>query len=158
MVRRLVEEQRFGMTEQRLRQQDAHLLAALQLGHRALVQIVGDIETLKQNRGVAFGRIAVFFADDPFELAEAHAGLVGHLGLGVQLVALVQRAPQALVAHDDGVDDAELVERVLVLAKHAQLARAGDRALLGVEFAGQQLHERGLAGAVRAGEAVPSAR
>ena len=45
------------------------------------------------------------------------------VGLGVEPLALLERAPQALVAHDDRVDDAELVEGELVLAQDAQLRR-----------------------------------
>ena len=146
------------MAEERLRDQHAHLLSALQLGHLAIVQLVGDVEALQQHRGIALGRVAVLFADDALELAEAHAGLVGHLGLRVQLVALGQRVPQPLVAHDDRVDDAKAVERVLILAQHAELGGPDDGALLGIELARQQLHEGRLAGAVGAGQAVPPAR
>ena len=90
MVGRLVEQQRLGMAEERLRQQHAHLLAALQLGHRPLVQRVGDVEALQQNGGVALGRVAVLLADDALELAETHAVLVGHVGLRVERVALLR--------------------------------------------------------------------
>ena len=158
MVRRLVEQQRLRMAEQRLREQHADLLSALQLGHLAVVQLVGNIEALKQNRGVALGRVAVLFADDALELAEAHAGFVRHLGFRVQLVALGKRLPQPLIAHDDRVDHAKAVERVLILAQHAQLGGPDDGALLGIELAGQQLHEGRLAGAVGAGQAVAPAR
>ena len=48
----------------------------------------------EQDRGVALGRVAVLFADDAFELAEAHAVLVGHVGLGVEPLALLERRPQ----------------------------------------------------------------
>ena len=146
-----------GMAEERLREQHADFLSALQLGHLAVVQLVRDVEALKQDRGVAFGRVAVLFADDALELAEAHAGFVRHLGLRVQLVALGQRVPQPAVAHDDRVDDAKAVERVLILAQHAELARPDDGALLGIELAGQQLHEGRLAGAVGTRQAVAPA-
>ena len=79
----LVEQQRLGVAEERLGEQDADLLAALQLGHVALVELVGDVETLQQDGGVGFGFVAVLVADDAFELAEAGAVFVGHLGLGV---------------------------------------------------------------------------
>ena len=62
--------------------------------------------------------------------------------------------PEALVAHDDGVDDAVGVEGELVLAQDAELARAHNGALLRVKFPGEQLHERGLARAVGPGQAV----
>ena len=68
------------------------------------------------------------------------------------------RRPQPLVAHDDGVDHAIGVEGELVLAQDAELARADDGALLRLEFAGEHLHESGLAGAVGAGQAVALAR
>ena len=77
-----------GFAEERLREQHAHLLAALQLAHLALVQrSSGMSEPVEQNRGVGFRRVAALFADDSFELAEAHAVLVGQsiVRLGVEL-------------------------------------------------------------------------
>ena len=113
-----------GLPEERLRQQHANLLAALQFVHRPLVQMVRDIEPLQQNRRIALRRVAVLFADDALELAEAHAVLVGHRRLGVQELALLERAPQALVAHDHRVDHPELVEGELILPQHARAWRA----------------------------------
>ena len=154
VVRRLVEQQRRRMAEQRLRQQHAHLLAALQFGHLALVQRFGDVEALQQHGGVALGRVAVFLADDALQFAEAHAVVVGQVGLAVEDLALLERAPEPLVAHDHGIDHAERVERELVLPQHAELLRPHDGALLRRQFAGQQLHERRFAGAVRPGQPV----
>jgi len=37
----------------------------LQLGHGAIVQRIGDIEPLEENRGVALGFVAVLVADNP---------------------------------------------------------------------------------------------
>ena len=153
----LVEEQGFGLAEEGLGEQDADLLAALQLAHFALVQGLGDVEAVEQDGGVGLGGVAVLVADDAFELAEAHAVVVGHLGLLVDAVALFQGRPERLVAHDDGVDDAIGVEGELILAQDAELARADDGAFLGVELAGEDLHEGGFAGAVGAGEAVAAA-
>ena len=146
-----------GVAEQRLGQQHPHLLAALQLAHRPFVQRLGDVETLEQNGGVALGGVAVLVADDAFELAEAHALLVGQVALRVEPLALFERAPQPRVAHDHGVDGAEVVERELVLPEDADFVRRRDGSPLRRELAGQQLHEGGLAGAVRAGETVAAA-
>ena len=77
----LVQQQGLRLAEECLRQQRAHLLAALQLAHLALVQFVGDVETLQQDRRIALGGVAVFFADNAFEFAETHTVFVGHLGL-----------------------------------------------------------------------------
>ena len=78
-------------------------------------------------------------------------------GFLVDAVALFEGGPEGLVAHDDGVDDAIGVEGELILAEDAELAGADDGALLGVELAGEDLHEGGFAGAVGAGEAVAAA-
>ena len=74
------------------------------------------VAALEQDGGVRLRRVAVLFAHDAFELAEADSLFVCELGLLVQLLALVHGLPQALVAHDDGVDNAELVELELLLA------------------------------------------
>ena len=117
----------------------------------------GNVEAVEQDGGVGFGGVAVFVADDAFELAQAHAVVVGHFGLLVDAVALFEGGPERLVAHDDGVDDAIGVKGELVLAEHAELARADDGAFLRVELAGEDFHEGGLAGAVGAGESVAAA-
>ena len=67
----LVEEESFGVAEESLGEEDADLLAALELGHLALVEFVGDVEALEEDGGVGFGFVAVFVADDAFEFAEA---------------------------------------------------------------------------------------
>ena len=131
MVGGLVQQQRGRVAEQRLRQQHAHFLAALQFAHAAFVQRGFHAQSVEQHGGVGLRGVAAFFADDSFELAQAHAVFVGELvvRLGVEHVALLQRLPQRRVAHDDGVDHAELVEGELVLAQHAELLRARDACL-----------------------------
>ncbi len=69
-------------------------------------------------------------------------------------LALFERRPEPLVAHDDGVDDAVRVEGVLVLFEDAEFLGADHSALLGIDLAGEDLHEGGLAGAVGPGEAI----
>ena len=85
-----------GIAEERLRQQHANFLAALQLAHLALVQRDLHAQPVQQYRGVGFRRVAALFADDSFEFAQAHAVLIGQfvVRLGVQRVALLQRLPQ----------------------------------------------------------------
>ena len=131
VVRGLVQQQGLGMPEQRLREQHADFLSALQLAHLAFVQFVGNVEAIQQDGGVALGCITVFFADDAFQFAQPHAVFVRHFGLLVNLVALFQGRPQALVSHDDGVDHAIGVKGELVLAQYAELPRANDGTLLG---------------------------
>ena len=158
MVRGLIQQQRLRMPKQRLRQQHAHFLSALQFPHLAAVQFVGNIQTLQQDRGIALTRITVFFADNAFQLAELHAIGVCHVVLGVNRVALLQRRPQTLVSHDDRIDHAVGVERELVLAQDSQLPGTHDRALLRLQFAAEQLHERRFSGAVWSGQAITLAR
>ena len=119
---------------------------------------VGNVETLQQNGGIAFRGVSVFLADNAFKFAQPHAVFIGHLGLCVNLVALFHGGPQALVAHDDGIDHAIGVKGKLVLAEYAELFGAHNAALLRLKFAGKQVHKGRLAGAVRASEAKAFAR
>ena len=139
------------MPNKSLGKQDADLLAALELAHLALVKRVGNVETLEKNGGVGFSVVAVLVADHAFKLAEPGAVGVGEIGLLVDMVALLDGGPERLVAHDDGVDDSITVEFVLILLEHAELVRADDCALLGVDLAGEDLHKGGLARAVGSG-------
>jgi hypothetical protein len=68
------------------------------------------------------------------------------------------RAFQGLVAHDDGIDDAELVEGELVLAEDAHLLRALDRPAVLLQFPGEHLHECGLPASIRPSEAIAAPR
>ena len=112
-------------------QEHAHLLAALQFAHLALVEFVGNVETLEKDGRV--GLSAVYPSSSPTMPSSSprlHAVFIGHVRLGVDVFALFQRGPEALVAHDDGVNDAVRIESELVLAKDAELARTDDGSLL----------------------------
>ena len=159
VVGRLVEKQHGRIAKQCLGQQYANFLAALQLRHFALMQRFVDIEALEQNGGVRFGRITALFADNAFEFAHAHAVFVGPLGgIRVELFALLQGFPQRCVAHDDGVQNAERIEGELILAENADLLRPSNGAFTGLDFAGQNFHERRFAGAIGAGNRVTPSR
>ena len=121
MVGGLIQQQRRRIAKQRLRQQHANLLAALQFAHLALVQRGFHAQSVQQHRGVGLRRVAALFADDSFEFAQAHAFLFGEgvVRFGVERVPLFQRFPERGIAHDDRVDHAEFVEGKLVLAKDA---------------------------------------
>ncbi len=153
----LVEEQGFRFSEKGLGEKDADFLAALQLGHFAFVQRFRNVEAIEEHSGVGFSGVTIFVADHAFKFAKPHAVGVSQLGLLVDAVALFQGSPERLVAHDDGVDDAISIERELILTENAEFARADDGAFLRVEFAGEDFHEGGFAGAVGPGESVAAA-
>src|SRR5471030_269786 len=76
-----VEQQGLGVAEQRLGQQHANFLSALQFAHQAAMKVIGNIEALQQNGRVGLGGIAIFFAHNAVEFAEFHSIFVGNLGL-----------------------------------------------------------------------------
>ena len=104
------------MSEQSLCQQHANFLSTLQLAHQARVQFVGNIQPLQQQRGVGFGGVSVFLADDAFEFAQFHAVFIGDFRLHVNLVALLNGCPEPLIAHDYSVEHRKLIEGILILA------------------------------------------
>ena len=95
VVRRLVQQQRIRIAEQRLRQQDAHLPAALQFAHLPVVKVFGNIQAVQQDRGIDFGGIAAFIADDAFKFPEPHAVFIrqGARVFGVEDFAFLQGRP-----------------------------------------------------------------
>ena len=157
VVGRLVEQQALGLAKQRLRQQHTQLGTTRDGAHRPLVQVGGDAQTIEQFRGVGVGDVAVFFADDPLEIAEFHAHFFGEFFAVFSAledrVFLFDGLPQALVAHHHDVEDTVVLVGVLVLAQDRRLLRPADRALHRVGVTGEELHERRLAGAVWSGEA-----
>ncbi len=118
------------------------------------MHLVGNIEALQQNRGVRFGGVAVFLADDAFEFAEFHSVRVRQFRFRIDDFAFFESGPQAAIAHDDRIDDAILIEGKLILAQNSQLARADDGSLLRFKFTGEKLHERGFTRPIGTGEAV----
>ena len=145
VVRGLVQQQRFRLSKQGLRQQYAHLLPALQFAHLAFVQLLSDVQTVEQHGGIGLGRVAILVADYAFQFAQPHAVGIAQFGLLVNAVSLFEGRPERLIAHDDRIDHAIAVECELILAQYAQLPRTHYRALLRVQFAGQDFHESGFA-------------
>ena len=160
VVGRLVEQQRRRIAEQRLREQHADLLAALQFAHLALVQRVFDAEAVEQDGGVGLGGVAALFADDAFEFAEAHAVFVGQLvvGLGVERVALCRAfqsgaLPMITVSITRNSSKANWSWR----RTPSFLGRVTEP-LVGSISPVQDLHQSGLAGAVRTGDGIAAPR
>src|ERR1700722_14115079 len=118
------------------------------------MKMIGNVESLEKNGGIAFRGVAVLFADHALEFAELHAIFVGHFRLGVDLIALLECRPEPLVAHNDGIDHAIGIKGELILAQNPELSRTNNGPLLRVDFTSQQLHESGLAGAIGARKSV----
>src|SRR5437879_11722336 len=76
------------------------------------------------------------------------------MGLGVESVAYFERLPQRGIPHNDRVDDAVFVKRKLILPQNAHLLRPRDRSAGRVSLPSQNLHECGLARAIRPGDGV----
>src|SRR5882757_4050210 len=121
------------------------------------MHLIGDIESLQQNRSIGLGLIAILFTDDTFKLAQADAVIVSQFGFVVESFALFKCGPQRLVTHNDGIDYTIGIEGILVLAEDTQLARTHHRALLRLMLGGEDLHKGRLASTIRTGEAITAA-
>src|SRR3954465_10690734 len=84
VVRRLVEQQRLRMSEERLREKDANLLSTLQLTHLAFVRLVRDMEPRKREGAKPFRGGAVLLAEDALEFPEPHPVVLRHFRLRVK--------------------------------------------------------------------------
>jgi hypothetical protein len=105
---------------------------------------------LQQLCGIALGLPAVHLGEALLELGGTVAVLLGHLGLGVERVALFHVLPQGLISHEHRVHHAVRVVFEVVLFQYRQaLSRAKlHSALVGLEFAGDGAQQCRLSGAV----------
>ena len=156
VVRRLVEEDNVRLTEQGLCQQDLDLDTAVGVGHTVVVQLHGHTEALQNAAGIGLGLPAVQLCELRLQLRSQQAVLIGKIRLGIQSVLLFHDIIQALVAHNDRVEDGIgiVTELVLLQDGHAQARLDGDRALRGVQLAREQLQECGLARTVCADHTI----
>jgi hypothetical protein len=113
-----------------------------------------DPQALEQLRGVRLGRVAVLLADDRLQLGEAVPVLLGDLGLGEDVLLLLHGLPEDGVPHQHHVEDAVALVAELVLAQDSEALGALHSAAVRILVTGEDLHEGGLAGPVRAGQAV----
>ena len=155
VVGRLVEQEHVSAGKKRLRNEHAKFVTAGERAHGVEVAIGRDAKAFEEGCRARFRRVAVFFANDAFEFRETHADVVGHLDL-VQALFLLHGAPKRLVSHHDGVEDARLLIREVILLQDADTELLGDvhPALIGVFFAGDDLEERRLSRAIRAHERI----
>ena len=160
MVRRLVEQQDVGVAEERLREQHAHLFLGRELGHHELVLVLRDAKAVEEARGVRLCVPAVHLRELRLELRGLHAVLLGEIGFCVERVLLIHDLDEARIAHHDRAQHLILVERIVILLENREAFARRDlhHAARRLELAGEQAQERGLAGAVRADDAVAVAR
>lgn len=90
------------------------------------------------------------------QLGGANAVLIRHLVLGIDGVLLLAAVVQALVTHDDRVHDGIGIVHGLILLEdgHSGLGVDIDVAGARLELTGEDLQERGFAGAVGADDAI----
>ncbi len=150
----LVQEERLGLAEEGLGEEHAELVAAGDLPHQPGVVALGDAQSGEQGGGIGLGGVAVLLGDDGLQICQAVAVVIGEIGLVEQGLLLMERRPEPLVALEHDVEDPHVLVAELVLLEDGGLLWPADHAGVGLELAGEDLHECRLAGAVGAGEAV----
>ena len=116
----------------------------------------GDLDAEQQFAGARLGRVAVELGDFRFQFGRVQVVGLGRLRVGVDRVALPHRAPQELVPHQHDVEHADVLETELVLAQLPQPLASVERDVASrrLEIAAEDFHERRLAAAVGADQAV----
>ena len=152
----LVQHDDIGVAEEGGSQQDLDLQSGVHGLHDIIVHFGGDAQALENTGGVGLGFPAAHFREFGFQVGGAQAVLVGEVGLFVDGVLFLHDVIQVLVAHDDGVHDGVLVVGVLVLLQNGNTLFGVDMdgAVGGLQLAGEDAQEGGLAGTVGADDAV----
>ena len=160
VVRRLVQKQDVGIAEQRLGKQDADLEIVLDLLHLPVMQVGGDAKTVQHLRRLALGLPASHLGELRLEFGGPETVLLAEVLLGVYLIPLLHHGIQLVVTHDDGLEYSILVECEVVLSEDRHsLARSDDHlSAVGLDLAGEYLHECGLSCSVGTDDAIAVAR
>jgi len=115
-----------------------------------------DAQAEQQLASAGFSGVAVELGELYFQLGDGHAVVLAHFRQGIDAVTLGLDLPQLFVAHDHGVDHAEVFVGELILAQLAQAHVGFEHHLTGrrLQLAAENLHEGRLAAAVGADQAV----
>ena len=155
-VGRLVQQDDGRMTEQRLRQQDLHLLAAVQRAHLCLMQLRGNADAVEKLRRFRLRIPAVHFGKFAFQHRSPLAVLVAEVRLHIKSVFFLHDVVQPPVAHDDRIHHGVFVVLEVVLFQHGHAVFLLDRHRAGGrrQLAGDDPQQGGFARAVGPDDAV----
>ena len=120
------------------------------------MQLRPDAKTIQKRSGVRLGLPAVHLCEFALELTGADAVLIGEVLLGVDRFLFLHNIIQSLVAHNDRIENRELIIFKMVLLQHGEtLARCDDDvAVCRLELSGENLQKRRLSGAVRTDDTI----
>ena len=144
------------MAEQGLRQQDLHLLPAVQRAHLGLMQLRGDADAVEQLGRFGLRIPAVHFGKFAFQHRGPLAVLIAEIRLHVERVFFLHDVVQPPVAHDDRIHHGVFVvlEVVLFQHGHAVFLLDGHGAGGGRQLARDDPKQGGFARAVGSDDAV----
>ena len=156
VIGRLVEQQIVGVAEESLGEEYADLLVGAHVLHEHIVAVFLDAEAGEERGGVALGVPAFEFGEFLLKFGGADAVGVGEVLLGIDGILLLHHVPEDGMSAEDSLNDGAFVEFEVVLRedREAFAGTEGDGAVSGGELAGEDAHERRLAGAVGADDAV----
>ncbi|MNG68102.1 hypothetical protein D3C79_264280 [compost metagenome] len=156
VVRWFVEQQDFRIGEQGLSQQNTQFEAGSDLAHRAIMLFYRNTHAKQQLTGTCFCGIAVHLAIGHFQIGHFIAVFFAHLRHGVDAVTLFLHRPQFGVAHDHGVQHAELFKSELILAQFTQaLIRIQEHVTAARrQIASEDFHERRFTAAVGSDQTI----
>ena len=152
----LVQHNDLRVAEQCLCQQHLHFQTGVGGAHVVVVHFGGDTQTLQHTGGIGFGFPSTHLRKLHFQLRGADAVFVGEVLLLVDGILFLHNIIKMAVAHDDSIHDGILIVGVLVLLQHGDTLpfRNGDGTGGGIQFAGEQPQESGLACAVGTDNAI----
>ena len=133
-----------------------NLLCAGDLAHQISVKLGLDPETVEQGLCVGLGLPAVHLGKLGLEFTGADAVLIGEVLFGIEGILLGTDLEQAGIALNDRIEDDLIIIFVVILFQEGETLSLGNGNIAagGLELAGQDAEEGGLAGAVGADDTV----
>ena len=127
MVGRLVEQDDFRLTEERLREKHFDLVAVVEGAECGVGVDVAQTQTAEQLGNVGFRVPAVQLGEFPFQLGSFDAVLLSEIRLGIERVLFLNDFIEPRIAHNNGVHDGKVVVSKVVLFedRHSHFLRNG---------------------------------
>ena len=156
VIRRFVHQQNVGTAEKGLRQKDFDFVFTAQFTNKRIVQTFGDTQVREQLRSVRFSHPAVHFAKFAFKFGGVHRFSFRCIRVIVDGIFFNHDVIKAFMPHHNGVQNAHIVERKVILRENRQTIARFDAnfAAIGFNFARKNFNEGRFARAIRSDDTI----
>ena len=156
MVGRFVQKQDVRIAEQGLGQKHFDLQCTIQIVHGLIVKFGVHAQTIEKVRGVGFCFPAIHLREFGLEVSSLDAVFIRKILFHINGIFFFHHLIQPGIAHDYGIKNLKFIVFEMILLQEGQALSLRNYyiSVRGLQLPGENLQEGGLAGSVRANQAI----